>query len=103
MARKQIGLKFEEAELAAWDEWAAAHGLNRTTFLEIAARALMKRDLPTISDLPTVEVGRRLLDTYPALPREKLSRRHAVDARNGAMQSAGISPPRSGTFGKGAK
>lgn len=46
MARSQVGVKFDTDELAAWDKFAEAHGMSRTTFLETAARRVVAGDIP---------------------------------------------------------
>ena len=41
MAKKQVGLKFEEEDLARWDVWAESQGLTRTTLIETAVERLI--------------------------------------------------------------
>lgn len=41
MARKQVGLKFEEEDLARWDQFAESQGLTRTTLVETAVERLI--------------------------------------------------------------
>ena len=62
--RKQVGLKFDEGDLARWDEWALAHGLTRTTLIETAVETLLSSDVPMLdvverSPVPVVESKRR--------------------------------------------
>jgi len=41
VARKQVGLKFEESDLERWDAFAGVQGLTRTTLVETAVERLI--------------------------------------------------------------
>lgn len=99
MARKQVGLKFEEEDLVRWDAWAEERKLTRTELFELALGRLTGERVDARADAP--EQLRRKLDTYPALAQDDPERRQAaVTDRNEAI-ARGVRPPESGTFGKG--
>lgn len=47
--RKQVGLKFEEGDLAKWDSWCMEHSISRTQAIE-RAMALMLGESPPAVD-----------------------------------------------------
>ncbi len=53
MARKQYNFKFDEDEVARWDDWAESQGLSRTTFIETAAERMI-----TAAGVPPTEAKR---------------------------------------------
>ena len=46
MARRQVGLKFDELDLERWDAWAVVHGFTRTTLVETAVELLLAGPVP---------------------------------------------------------
>lgn len=56
--RKQIGIKFEDEDLARWDLWAESHGLTRTTLIETAVERFIsasQEQLP--EEVKQIETG----------------------------------------------